>query len=407
MVKSTTAKELGVMLFFALAWNAMTGALVWNFRAELAVDSVKLLWVGVFVLAGLWLLYLALKSYLQWRRFGSLHLSVDPHPVAVGGDLGGVIEIPGLRATYNAPFEVTVSCIHVTVRRSGKRRSRHERVQWRERGTVAGEPGVRGTRLRFRFAVPDNLPATTPPSNSYYKWVVHVHGELPGVDLDQTFEVPVEKSDAPQQSRSGIDYTAEQGTAVSAIAASKPQEASVQIGYGAQGLRLFYPSARNRGMGVAVLIFGLVFGGVPVFLSTQLLATPMSGAFAVFTLGATGFMALIFGLFAVLLVVAGLYLLGNSLEVVISPRGLETVRRVYGMPMRRRYFARELITGLQSKISGQTGQGAKAKVRYTIKAEMSDGRAVTIGDGIRGVTEAKRVLAQVRKHLGVQEEPAI
>jgi len=75
----------------------MTGALVWNFRAELRADTVKAPWVGVFVLAGLWLLYLAGKSWLQWRRFGTLPLTLDPYRVTVGGDLGGTIEITALR----------------------------------------------------------------------------------------------------------------------------------------------------------------------------------------------------------------------------------------------------------------------------------------------------------------------
>src|SRR5690606_13125804 len=96
-----------------------------------------------------------------------------------------------------------------------------------------------------------------------------------------------------------------------------------------------------------------------------------------------------------------IYLIRNSLEVIVSTHSVDTVRRLYGVPVHRRHALRESITGLQSKIFGPSGQGTKAKVSYTIKAVLSDGRTLAVGDGIRGVTEAKRVLARLREHLGL------
>jgi len=68
---------------------------------------------------------------------------------------------------------------------------------------------MRGSLIRFRFALPVDLPTTTAPSVNYLTWAVHLHRKLPGADLDQTFELPVLESASPLQSRSIHHYSNE------------------------------------------------------------------------------------------------------------------------------------------------------------------------------------------------------
>jgi hypothetical protein len=49
---------------------------------------------------------------------------------------------------------------------------------------------------------------------------------------------------------------------------------------------------------------------------------------------------------------------------------------------------------------GQVGQGAKASVRYEIKAHLVAGGSVVLGDGIRGVAHLDRIVKLIEEETG-------
>ena len=193
-IGSTAAKERWYYLGFALFWNAVAQPVFWLLALqEKNLELWKIALVALFPLVGFWLLYLAAIKWLQWRRFGQPVLEMDPFPGSLGGEVGGTIELP-LRYRMGRKIDVSLSCVHEYVSGSGKNRSRHEKVLWRERGTAFSEMGLRGTRIKFKFAVPEHQPPTSAPSSDCIKWVVHIACSLPGADLDQRRPHPI---DAP------------------------------------------------------------------------------------------------------------------------------------------------------------------------------------------------------------------
>ena len=85
----------------------------------------------------------------------------------------------------------------------------------------------------------------------------------------------------------------------------------------------------------------------------------------------------------------------NSLSVHIRPAGIDTTRRILGIPLRRGLKPGE-IRGIEKKITAQSGQGSRGQVFYTISALTQSGRRVILGDGIKGQPVADQLLDLIR-----------
>jgi hypothetical protein len=189
-ITSGSRSEITVFWIFTSFWNAFTLFMLW-----VMLDSAHFLVIGlvglIFLGAGLFLLYHAVWKTLQWRRFGALTLNIHPSPAVMGDTLQGNIELRE-RFPGNVQFLVTLSCIHSLTTGSGKHRRTTEDVIWRGGATPATSSyGIQGTRLDFRIAVPTGLPASQKRSNDYHYWAINIKAEIPGVNLDHDFRIPV------------------------------------------------------------------------------------------------------------------------------------------------------------------------------------------------------------------------
>ena len=130
VVRSTASREMRLFVLMAVLWNAFTIPMTWLVAVpEIRQGNYAAALIGVFVLAGLWLAYSAASSVAQWRRFGGLSLTLDPFPGALGGEVGGILEVP-MDILLREKVQVTLNCIKVTI--SGDReKTRHESVVWR------------------------------------------------------------------------------------------------------------------------------------------------------------------------------------------------------------------------------------------------------------------------------------
>ncbi len=391
-VTSTTRREMGAMWLITAVCVGLSAPVVWlMLPQELAEGNRAALLILLFPLVGLWSAYRAVLKTMEWRRFGRLYLDLDPFPGSLGGDAGGTLELPVV-FRGNVRFDVSLSCVHSRISGHGKNRSRHESVVWRGKAAVPGEPGVRGTRVRFRFAVPEQLPQSEPESHNYHYWAVHLRADLPGVDLDRTFEVPVFETDQPMRSRSRVPYAAE-------VAAGLEVPGNiVRVYRSADGLRLDYPASRSRGVGGAMLLVGMFFFGAPLSVALASGVTSSVAASA-----GLGFFVLVFGLVGLTTGLLGTYLMGNSLQVQVSSQGLLTRRRLFGLPLRPRFVSADRVQGVDHEISIQTGKGARATVRYTVYATLRDGTNVFLGDGIKGLPLADQVLHLIREAGHIDE----
>jgi membrane protein implicated in regulation of membrane protease activity len=395
-IGSQARRERWVYVGFALFWNAFSQPMFWLLALkETNIEPLPLLLAGLFPLAGLWLAYVAIVKTLQWWRFGNLELTMDPFPGSRGGDVGGMIELP---IPYRAGkrVEVTLSCINVVINRGSKNNSRSEKVLWREHATLPVEPGMRGSRVSFSFSVPADQPATTEPSDNCIQWVVHLHRQLPGADLDQTFELPVLDTGTPLKSR----HIRKASTRVE-TAAELPED-NVVMQHTAEGLHVFYPTSRGRSMGLALLAFGSTFGIAPWLIGAHASEFADGGGFGMLFLVFGGFFILVFGLVGLLLIGFGLYALFNSLEVNVSGAGVISTRRFLGLRFQR-ILQRSAIKQLRFKINAQEGQGARAKVHYLLEAVPVSGSPVCLGDTIKGQPLARRLMQELGKVLGHTE----
>ena len=99
---------------------------------------------------------LAAKPVPSLFRGFSAPVTLDPFPGSIGGHVGGTVDI-NLPFDQNAKFLLTLTNIHRYVSGSGKNRSRQEKARWQDVIVAHAEPGSKGTRLTFRFDVPEGL----------------------------------------------------------------------------------------------------------------------------------------------------------------------------------------------------------------------------------------------------------
>ena len=164
----------------------------------------------LFPLVGIFLLKKAWDLTREWRRFGVIELEMDPFPGAIGGHVGGRLLIQG---TYqgDSEYHVELACVRSYVSGSGKNRSRRESVLWSETGTarstITASPKGMGTRLSFRFDVPDNLPESDiSQSGDYYLWRIRLTAEIPGTNLDRDYSIPVFRTEIMSPFRDAMGF---------------------------------------------------------------------------------------------------------------------------------------------------------------------------------------------------------
>ena len=356
---------------------------------ELARGNPLILVVLLFPLVALWLGYMSLKGYLGWRRFGVVEVRLDPHPGQVGGAVAGTIQF-GSRLATRDTVSLQLLCKHVRVRRSGKSSSRSETVLWEETRALTPMAMGRGTQLEFRFDPPTGLPPSEEPDSDYHEWELHLTAELPGVDLDRHVIIPVEQNPDPRPSgMRTLPDAAETG-----IDVEIPSKV-VTIESLGNSHRFRYPSSRLRGMGIALLVFGLLCFAPFLFLGRDLIENP-SDWFA----WAQGLFGLIFGLVGLGLFLAGIYVAGNSLEVIVHNGEITSRRSLLGLTRTRRRFIHD-VTEIGMKTGGSSTVGGKRTVYYALHALTRDGRRLALGDGIPGSGLAKHLKQHLEMLIGI------
>ena len=106
----------------------------------------------------------------------------------------------------------------------------------------------------------------------------------------------------------------------------------------------------------------------------------------------------LFVLVGALILVWGLYLLGNSLRVTAGRQGLTTVRGLFGLHFTRHVDAAE-ITAIERSIGMQASQGTRSRAYYQIKVLTRDGRRITAGAGIPGASSVEDIIQRIKRAL--------
>lgn len=385
------------------------GAVIWNLLAV----PVSIAWwtqrggddwapfldflLPLFALVGPLLLVQAIRATSRWRRFAGMRLVLDPFPGSIGGHVGGSIELPLVRAGEGT-FKVALSSVHRRVRR-GKNGSTWETVLWSREIRPTVEPDALGVRLRFTFEVPVGLEPSQPKSDDQIFWAIRVRAELPGADLDQAFQVPVFATEEPLYAE--VPALADE---VAADPFDLPR-GTVRAMRSSGRVVLDFPRGREGYAGLMLIIFGAVFAGAGWFFFDTSRAIASGSGLEVLVTGFMGFFLLIFGGIGVLMLFLGFFTLVNRLTVELSPTEITSTRSVL-YPVRRSARV-DQVTRIYMKVNGQVGQGAKADVKYEIRAVLDSGRKIPLGDGIPGNPLATQIAGIIAQATGLQVEEEI
>jgi hypothetical protein len=367
-IVANTRASMWFWWVFAVLWMAISSPGLFFLPKELAKGNWPALLIVLFPAVGIWLLIMAARSTLQWRRFGALALTLAPYPGAIGDAIRGTVDLPE-RFRGAQEFRVMITCVRRHTSGSGRNRSTWDTALWQDETRAQATASGRGTQLAFGFPVPANLPPSGAPSNDYVFWAIDIAADLPGVDLDTRFDVPMALAVPGSQGATDIAATPEP-SAIPDIPAR-----IVHIFQDRDAKVFYYPLFRYPAMSIGLLVFGAIFGVPVVFMFKQLHGGVMDAML--------WFMMGVFGLIGVLMFLGGLVSLGNTLRVEISPRGLTTVRRIYGFGFSR-YAPLEAIKSVETKIGSQSSSGGKINVRYQVIAHIADGRKITVGTDIPG-----------------------
>jgi hypothetical protein len=384
-----------VAWFFAAFWNLISAPLPFVVLEEVRADGNYLALIGLmFPAVGLGLLVWALRRTREWTRFGPAPVEMDPFPGAIGGHVGGTIDL-ALPYDSTAEFEVTLTSLRSYVSGSGKNRSRKEKALWQNDLVAFAEPGPEGTRLTFRFDVPAGLHESDAqdPGDSSHAWRLNVRADIPGADFNRDYEIPVYATGAQSAALSASAVA--RATSRRAAAAEAAVRQQLNPGHDMNGRRVHFPAGRNLSLALGGSLVGAIFAGAGYVIAVHEGERLFGGVF-----GAIG-----------ALVVAGMiYLAFNSLTVISAGGTLTSVRRLFGLTLSRKQMRIADIVRLTRDSSFQTQAGGKHVMHYSVFARDAAGRKMILGEGFRGDGNAAAAVRILASEFGIRtpaQEPAV
>jgi hypothetical protein len=314
-IESRDRAGLWVLWFFALFWNGL------SFPAAIAVllqpDIERgAYFVFIFPLIGVALLYAAIHKTIRARKFGRPVFVPSTMPGAIGGYLGGVIEIPA-RVAIERDARLALKCVRRITTGSGKNSTTRENVIWEREERIPREKwtsDLRRTEIPVLFHIPDGSePSDNSNANNQLLWLLTASAEVRGVDFESTFEVPVfdtgEKAPPPDPRRPALDvYESAPPDAVSL------RESGITRSVG----RFHFASSHLTGSRVVFSIVALVLAAV--------LAAFALGDVPLVVWGVMGFMTALFGGIALDLWIGSYELRIEGADVIVRHRGVFGVR---------------------------------------------------------------------------------
>ena len=387
-IRSESRRGTIVMWGFAVLWNAISSPLLFQFEEELEKGNYAIIIGLLFPMVGIYLLYKAVAMTLEYQRYGVIKLMMDPFPGSIGGHIGGTLTVKTPNDD-NADYRIGVECVYSYVSGSGDSRSRSERIRWAEEGSASVRKVTEGVLLSFRFNVPEDLPeADAEQTDDYYFWRLHLHADVPGVNLDRKYNIPV-VAEFKESQAIGHDLSAQ-------VQALRLQQAEVErtaIERGdfsdtdlARSMRiydrpgefeLYQPMFRNKFLAMFLSIFGGGFSAASWAVFDGFADYSVMGIFSVVFI-------IPFALIGVVCVLGTFYLLFNSLTVKISRRNVSIKRSLFLVPVMLKDFKPREVTSMSIKKTGSTGQGNHKIEHYKIEANYNRGDSITLAEDIDG-----------------------
>jgi hypothetical protein len=387
IIRSNSKSSMHGAWLFAALWSLISAPLPLIIYDEILHKNNYVAAIGLlFPVVGIGLIIWALQKTLEWTRFGIAPVTMDPFPGSIGGHVGGTIDLR-LPFDANQQFAVTLTCIHSYMSGSGEDRNRKESALWQDNLIAHAAPGAKGTRLTFRFDVPaGHNEADAKQDDSYHLWRLNLSAELPGADLDRDYELPVYAT--ATRSRLLSDVAVTKSRDKQRMVDDRSVRERVNLESTAAGKRLFFPVGRHIGSAVGGFIVGSIFAA--------------AGWYLMFRAGHVWFGS-VFGGVGALIAIICLYAMLNSLEVVQSGQEIVTVRRLMGLPIRRRRMQKAAFVDFSKNSTFRTQTGNKHVIYYAIQGRDRYGNTLVLGEGFRGENEANAAIRVLGAEFGLTE----
>jgi hypothetical protein len=373
---SQTKPEMIRAWIIATLWNVVsTPPLFFISQEQVQKNPASLLGL-LFPLVGVGLLVWAVRETLRWFEFGKTCFQMATVPCVIGREVRGEIQTRFPRPPSHA-IRLKLTCVRHVVTNSANRQTAQDIILWREEKTVSPEEliaGPMGTNIPVSFHIPLDVQQTDSanPNNSIL-WQLEAIADVPGVDYDDTFELPVFRTkDTP---------STEQESAFASDRASAAFTPTILVRNTPEGNTEFYfPAARNPGFASGLALFSVIWSGLLWFMIAK---------------RAPFIFPLVWSFFDLLLIYGSLQMwLGTSSVVV----GSGTVRVRSGLlgSGKTREIAFGQVDRIQTAITAQQG-GASGTPYYDIQLFQTDGTKITLGSTVRSKQEAEWLASEIQR----------
>jgi len=382
-IPSSTPVGMFIGWIFALAFCGASVPLVMKVGPELLHGGEPQLWIPLlFPLVGVSMLIWAIYATLRWLKFGRAYCDLITHPGVVGGWFTAVVWA-GYRHRDDDTATAVLTCYHKYETGSGKNRSTHRDIQWQEEHIIRregiGQDDQGKTALPVKIYLPRECkPTTLANPNDCIEWDLTVHSDVPGIDFQSAFIVPVfvteESSDAPPQEDPNEEH----------VSSRAPYKPSILIKDRIDGVELTAPPRRNVGTAIGLTVFLAMWTGALVSLFKM-------AAGVIFCLG--------FGLFEVLIGWFVLRLWFGWVNLSVRDGMITLSKTMLGVG-----GTKTLDGGEVTEVKVAVGMTSNNRAFYQIVL-IGPGtkRTVTIG-GIRNKQEANDLAARIRGTIGMDRD---
>jgi uncharacterized protein DUF3592 len=365
---------------FALVWNLISTPIIFLIIHEAFIKegNKAALFALIFPVVGICLIIWAMKSILQWKKYGDSIFEMDNVPGVIGGALGGYI-FTKVNIRPDDGFHLTLSCIRQRVTGSGKNRSASESILWQDVKIIAREAlesDFTKSAIPVLFSIPFDAQETDESNqNDKIVWRLEVKASVPGVDYSAKFEIPVFRTE-----ESSPDFVPDESAISEFMAKSDSGKMFRNAGIIYQelpsgGRIITFPMARHPGTALGLTVFLAIWSGVVIFM---------------FKLGAPIFFPIIFGIIDLLIFWGVLDQWFGTSRIEASQGMLSISGGLFGLG-KTRYLNYTEIREMKPEKSMQSGN----KVYYRIKIYTVEGKKINAGKNIDSLPLAKRIIEEI------------
>lgn len=348
---------------FAILWSAFTFPLAaFLFRQEGFPPRQTAMWfVLIFPLAGILLLWAAIRQTAARMKFGTSHLQLVTQPGVIGRQFRATLDTTLKEAPADG-IEVTISNIRRVTTRSGSDSSTSEHVIWQEATTLPASRlslGMNGVTVPLTFDIPlDAEPCDDSNSRNCVLWRVEVSAQLPGIDYSQNFEVPVFITQATPSDEEDIEEIEERSRARVRATPVDTKRMVMEQSISSGTKFTFPPPMKGTAATAVAVLLVLAIGGSAV------IYYEVVNCFTV----VAGLLCLLFG-------VAIIFVTGHSSYVLVESGNVTARHRLLGMSWGKKFRSDEIIDVVPVVGSSNSGTG---KATYGIGVKTAAGQSYTV-----------------------------